>query len=68
MSKAKVAAKKIYSIIDEPNTMNLYNNMAGKEKEMDVKTFKGVIEFDDVWFRYPSRKSDWVLKGLNLTI
>ena len=31
-------------------------------------TFKGKIEFKDVWFRYPSRKNEWVFKGLNLTI
>lgn len=30
--------------------------------------FKGEIEFVDVWFRYPSRKSDWILKGLNMKI
>lgn len=29
---------------------------------------KGKIEFKNVWFRYPTRKTDWVLKGLNLTI
>jgi ATP-binding cassette subfamily B (MDR/TAP) protein 1 len=27
-----------------------------------------VIQFKDVWFRYPTRKSEWVFKGLNLTI
>ena len=30
--------------------------------------FKGKIEFKDVWFRYPSRKNEWVFKGLNLTL
>jgi len=29
---------------------------------------KGKIEFRDVWFRYPTRKADWVLRGLNLVI
>lgn len=24
--------------------------------------------FNNVWFRYPTRKNDWILKGLNLTI
>jgi len=28
----------------------------------------GKIEFKNVWFRYPTRKDDWVLRGLNLTI
>lgn len=46
--------------------------------EMDKDTSKvritspekiqGKVEFKDVWFRYPSRKEDWVLKGLNITI
>ena len=34
----------------------------------DKNTFAGKIEFRDVWFRYPSRKGQWVFKGLNLTI
>lgn len=29
---------------------------------------KGRIEFRDVWFRYPTRKTDFVLKGMCLTI
>ena len=28
----------------------------------------GEIEFHNVWFRYPTRRGDWVLKGLNLKI
>lgn len=28
----------------------------------------GKIEFRDVWFRYPTRKEDFVLRGLSLTI
>ena len=28
----------------------------------------GKIEFRDVWFRYPTRKEDFVLKGLTMTI
>lgn len=28
----------------------------------------GKIEFRNVWFRYPTRKEDFVLKGLNLVI
>lgn len=37
-------------------------------RSIDSKTFRGEIEFKDVWFRYPSRKNDWVFKGLNLKI
>ena len=28
----------------------------------------GKIEFRNVWFRYPTRKEGFVLRGLNLTI
>ena len=31
-------------------------------------SFKGEIEFRDVWFRYPLRPKQWVFKGLNLKI
>lgn len=27
-----------------------------------------MIEFKDVWFRYPTRKEDFVLRGLNIRI
>jgi ABC-type multidrug transport system fused ATPase/permease subunit len=37
-------------------------------KELDINSYVGLIEFKNVWFRYPTRKNDWVLKGLNLTI
>lgn len=29
---------------------------------------KGLIEFKNVWFRYPTRKEDFVLKGFSITI
>ena len=37
---------------------------------MNVKEggFKGRIEFRDVWFRYPTRRDQWIFKGLNLVI
>lgn len=38
------------------------------EKNIDLNNFVGKIEFNNVWFRYPTRKTDWVLKGLNLVI
>lgn len=33
-----------------------------------MATVKGKIEFREVWFRYPTRKEDFVLRGLNITI
>ena len=35
---------------------------------MNTDDIKGKIEFRNVWFRYPTRKQDFVLKGLQLTI
>lgn len=29
---------------------------------------KGEIEFRNVWFRYPTRKEHWVLKGISFKI
>lgn len=34
----------------------------------NVEEVKGKIEFKNVWFRYPTRKEDFVLKGLNITV
>lgn len=28
----------------------------------------GKVEFRDVWFRYPTRKNEFVLRGLSMTI
>ena len=35
---------------------------------MDIKDVKGKIEFKNVWFRYPTRKEDFVLRGINITV
>jgi ATP-binding cassette subfamily B (MDR/TAP) protein 1 len=37
-------------------------------KRIETSEVTGKLEFKDVWFRYPTRKQDFVLKGLNLTI
>ena len=43
--------------------------MAEPEKGHNLSLEVGEnIEFEDVWFRYPSRPKDWVFKGLNLKI
>lgn len=40
----------------------------GSKRRLRASDVKGKIEFRDVWFRYPTRKDDFVLKGLTLTI
>jgi len=43
-------------------------NSAAAQGSSKLKEIAGKVEFKNVWFRYPTRKADWVLKGLNLTI
>ena len=67
MGKAKVAAERVFKIIDYPSRIDA---RASEEKgiKVNMSTFVGKIEFKDVWFRYPRRKEDFVLRGLNITI
>lgn len=55
--------------MDVPSEINALEESLNVDKILvDQKSFKGEIEFRNVWFRYPTRKSDWVLKGLNMKI
>ena len=67
MGKAKVAAERVFRIIDYPSRIDA---RATEEKGIKINPlqFLGKIEFKDVWFRYPRRTEDFVLRGLNLTI
>ena len=51
-------------MIDTKTKINLYK----ENMKVADSGFTGKIEFKDVWFRYPSRKADWIFKGLNLTL
>lgn len=62
VAKAKKAAFKIFSYIDVESRID---PMA--EKGVAPGSFKE-IQFKDVWFRYPAKKSHWVFKGLNLSV
>ena len=53
--------------MDLPSKINALENTSESIK-VDPTKFQGQIEFQNVWFRYPTRKYDWVLKGLNLKI
>lgn len=69
VGKARAAAGNIFSIMDLPSEINSLEEAQKKDKkEVNPKSFMGEIVFRNVWFRYPTRKSDWVLKGLNLKI
>ena len=67
--KASGAAKKIFRIIEQESKIDAIKmDEDGKKSDLDVSTLKGKIEFKDVWFRYPTRKEEFVLRGLNLVI
>ena len=65
MGKAEAAADRVFKIIEHPSKINAMDD----ETQIDEgKEFKGKIEFKNVWFRYPTRKEDFVLRGLSITI
>jgi len=69
IAKANIAATKIFRIIEQPTEIDaIAINKDSTKKRITVESIKGKIEFRNVWFRYPTRKDDFVLKGLNLTI
>jgi len=65
LGKAEAAAEKIYRIIQYPSMINAVAMDEDKTKK-SAANLNGVIEFRNVWFRYPTRKEDFVLKGLTL--
>lgn len=69
MAKATAAATKIFKIIETPSQINaLAIDKDPTKKLIDLSKVEGKIEFKNVWFRYPTRKTEFVLKGLSLTI
>ncbi len=65
MGKAKKAGLAIFGYIDIPSKINAVD-IQPDVIDIDPLKFKGEIELQDVWFRYPTRKNEWVFKGLNL--
>ena len=65
--KAVEAACKVYDIIDEPSLIDPFHETAN-QIIATKENIQGEIEFKNVWFRYPTRKDAWILKGLNLNI
>lgn len=65
VGKAYVAAKSILQLIDSPTETALAG--PAEPKTLDLHSFKGKIEFKDIWFRYPNRPN-YVLKGLNMVV
>lgn len=64
-NKAKTAAEKIFKITESPSEIdalaeepkNYFETDPSKNVQIDAGTFRGEIEFKDVWFRYPTRRN-----------
>jgi len=68
-AKAFVALDRIFMFIRYPSSINAVQiDEKNLLKRIDFDTAVGNIEFKDVWFRYPTRKEEFVMKGLNLKI
>mmetsp|Transcript_39000 Transcript_39000/g.59346 ORF Transcript_39000/g.59346 Transcript_39000/m.59346 type:complete len:163 (-) Transcript_39000:2634-3122(-) len=70
MGKAQAAVDRIFSMLDFPSRINAIEMEEDKSKKRipNPNQVEGVIEFKNVWFRYPTRKEDFVLKGLSIKI
>jgi len=69
MGKAVAAAERIFGIIEHPSTINAIEiDQDTTYKRLPLESVKGKIEFRNVWFRYPTRTEDFVLRGMNITI
>jgi ATP-binding cassette subfamily B (MDR/TAP) protein 1 len=69
MGKATAAAKRVFGIVEYPSRIDAQAmDEDTSYKRIETSEVTGKLEFKDVWFRYPTRKQDFVLKGLNLTI
>jgi ATP-binding cassette subfamily B (MDR/TAP) protein 1 len=67
--RANASVDKVYDVLNHESTIDAMADEHDKEKvRLDLTKIKGEIEFEDVWFRYPTRKEDFVLRGLNLKI
>ena len=65
LTEAKIAAKKIYDIIDTKSKVDVFDK---KEGCKTLSEMKGSIDFENVFFSYPQRAEQMILKGLNLNI
>lgn len=68
LGKAVIAATNVFRIIEYPSKINAIDQDKKPNEFVSADNIRGVIEFKDVWFRYPTRREDFVLRGLNITI
>lgn len=68
-AKALVALNRIFGFIRYPSSINAVEiDEKNLLKRINFDNVVGNIEFKDVWFRYPTRKEEFVMKGMNLKI
>ena len=65
IAAARSVAKKIFAIIDKKSEIDVFDD---KNQGKILEKLEGSIEFDNVFFNYPSRPEARILKGLNLRI
>jgi ATP-binding cassette, subfamily B, bacterial len=59
--EASAAAERVFELLDTPP------DISDAPDAKPLRTSRGEIAFDDVWFRYPGSDS-WILRGLDLHI
>jgi ABC-type bacteriocin/lantibiotic exporter with double-glycine peptidase domain len=64
LAEAKGVAKKIYDIIDTKSEIDVFSDKGG----IKLEKLKGSVDFESIYFHYPSRPEAKILKGLNLKI
>ena len=69
MGRANASVDKVFGVLDYQSTINaVADDKDATKVRLDISKIKGEIEFEDVWFRYPTRKEDFVLRGLSLKV
>ncbi|OCK82170.1 ABC transporter-like protein [Lepidopterella palustris CBS 459.81] len=63
MGKAKYAASELKTLFDRKPSIDTWSQLGEK-----LNSVEGFIEFRDVYFRYPTRPEQPVLRGLNLAV
>ena len=69
LGRANASIDKVFGVLDYKSNINAIADDKDVTKvRLDITKIKGEIEFEDVWFRYPTRKEDFVLRGLSLKV
>ena len=66
LQKAKVAYKSIYSTLETPSTISPYEE--DNEGKISAMNIKGKIELRHVYFAYPTRPENVILKDVSLVV